>query len=171
MEGWVGEIRMFGGSFAPLGWFFCDGSFLSTTQYAVLFALIGTTYGGDGQNNFRLPDLRGRLPVHQGTGAGLTPRSLGQAFGTETVTLTADQLGGHTHPLYASGNPAGQTAPGGNLPGLAGVNVYTAATSAPVSMNTQSVAATGGGQAHNNLMPAQCVHFIICYEGAFPFRP
>ncbi|MBP7864537.1 MAG: phage tail protein [Acidobacteria bacterium] len=171
MDGFIGEIKMFGGTFAPLYWRFCDGSLLSIAEYNALYALIGTIYGGDGVSNFRLPDLRGRLPVHQGEGPGLTPRSIGQAFGTETVTLAADQLGGHTHSLSASGNPAGQTTPGGNLPGLTGVNLYTTGTSAPVSMNAASVAPAGSGQPHDNLMPALCVHFIICCEGVFPTRP
>lgn len=171
MDAFIGEIKMFGGTYAPMGWRFCDGSLLSITDYSALYALIGTTYGGDGTSNFRLPDLRGRLPVHQGTGPGLTPRVLGQAFGAETVTLTADQLGGHTHTLFASGNPAGQTTPGGNLPGVTGVNVYTTSNSARVNLNAQTITAGGSGQAHYNLMPSQCVHFIICCEGIFPSRP
>src|SRR5579871_5942504 len=116
---YVGEIRMFGGSFAPVGWFFCDGSILPIAQYDVLFALIGTPYGGDGQSTFALPDLRGRVPVHQGSGF-----TIGDLAGSEAVTLTAQQIPVHTHTPLVDANASTQNGPGGGVWGKSALNPY-----------------------------------------------
>ena len=161
---YVGEIRMFSGNFAPLGWAFCDGSVLSIADNNVLFALIGTTYGGDGVSTFVLPDLRGRAPVHQGNGF-----VIGQIGGTETVTLTVSQLPSHTHaPLAASGGsgiPA--NSPAGNVwSGWTGNQFSTQAPTAP--MSPAAVAADGGSQPHDNMVPFLAINFIISLFGIFP---
>jgi microcystin-dependent protein len=162
-EPFIGEIRMFGGNFAPFGWAFCDGQVLPISQYNALFALIGTTYGGDGQNTFNLPDLRGRLPVHQGSGF-----TIGQSAGSETVTLTVNQMPQHTHPVSArtsanAGSPSGAMY-GGNTT----ATIYTPNPSAP--MNAAMVGIGGGSQPHGNMMPYGVVSFIIALEGIFPSR-
>jgi microcystin-dependent protein len=163
-EPYVGEIRMFGGNFAPVGWRLCDGSLLPISDNEVLFTLIGTTYGGDGQSTFALPDLRGRVPVHQGS--GYYP---GQADGTETVTLTTAQFGPHSHPFLGSTDPGGQRNPTGNVPatitaGSAYVQQPAAAALAAASIQP----APGGGQPHDNMQPYLCVTFIISLAGVFP---
>jgi microcystin-dependent protein len=165
---YVGEIRIFGGNFAPAGWAFCDGSLLPISENEILFNLIGTTYGGDGQSTFALPDLRGRLPVHMGTGAGLSPFVIGQSGGVETVTLTTSQIPGHSHALLASGDNASASAAAGNV--LAQTPTYTPyiAASADTPLNAQSIAATGGSQPHSNFQPYLCVNFIISLFGIFP---
>lgn len=167
----VGEIRMFGGNFAPMDWAFCDGSTLQISQYDVLFAAIGTTYGGDGTTNFKLPDLRGRVPVHMGTGTGLTPRNIGTSFGTETETLQVAHIPAHSHAISAGG-PGTTASPGGNYPGdSSGFNLYSAATPDSL-MNQASVGSSppSPAQPHANLMPALCINFIIATNGYFPTR-
>src|SRR3954453_6845221 len=122
---YIGEIRLFGGNFAPAGWAFCDGSTLPISEYDTLFNLIGTTYGGDGQETFALPDLRGRVPVHQGTASGPTFQ-LGESGGTESVTLTAQQIPAHSHSLLASGSQGTDNSPAGRLPAVTqNVRLYT----------------------------------------------
>jgi microcystin-dependent protein len=162
---YVGEIRMFGGNFNPAGWQFCAGQLLPISNYETLFNLIGTTYGGDGQSTFALPDLRGRLPLHVGSGF-----SLGQAAGTETVTLTTQQIPAHNHILQgATGGP--QTSPATNYPGQA-VGGTGNALYGPGPGNTPlvgtSIQNTGGNQPHNNFQPYLCVSFIISMFGVFP---
>jgi microcystin-dependent protein len=169
MDPFVGEIRMFAGNFAPLGWALCDGQLLAISQNDALFSLLGTIYGGDGRTTFGLPDLRGRVPVHQGTGPGLTNRRLGEKSGTETVTLTAAQLPSHTHQLRATGDAADTAAAAGMVQAQAEDDVYS--TEAPnVNMAATAVSNTGGSQAHPNLQPFQCVHFIIALFGVYPSR-
>lgn len=174
----IGEIRMFGGNFAPLNWAFCNGQLLSISEYDALFALIGTTYGGDGQSTFGLPDLRGRIPIGEGSGPGLTPRVIGESAGTETVTLTQNQLPTHSH-------TANVTSVTGDLPGPA-INAVPAALASPgrfyaapsnvapqphtVAMNPASIGPAGGNQPHDNIMPSLCVSFIISLAGVFPSR-
>lgn len=168
----VGEIRMFGGNFAPMDWAMCDGSTLQISQYDVLYAVIGTFYGGDGTNNFKLPDLRGRVPVHMGQGPGLTPRSIGNSFGTEVETLQTVHIPSHSHAISAGG-PGTTAAPGGNYPGdSAGFSLYSTAA-ADSLMNQASVGSTPptSAQPHSNLMPSLCVNFIIATNGYFPQRP
>lgn len=165
---YVGEIRMFGGNFAPLGWAFCNGSLLSISENEALFTLIGTTYGGDGETTFAVPDLRGRLPVHQGAGPDGTTYSVGQSGGEERVTLTTNQLPNHTHPMRAAAIAGNQTSPGGHLPAnTTGVALYI--NDPPDgNMNAQSIASAGGGQPHENMQPYLPLSFIISLFGFFP---
>ncbi len=169
-EPFVGEIRMFAGDFAPRGWAFCDGQLLAVSQNDALFSLLGTVYGGDGRTTFGLPDLRGRIPIHAGTGPGLSPRRLGAKFGTEEETLTVNQLPSHTHPLQASTNIADETAPQGNVLGqLNAAELYFSAD-ATVNFSPNAITGTGGTQSHFNLMPFLCVNFIIALFGIYPSR-
>ena len=160
---YVGEIRMFAGNFAPAGWMFCEGQLLPISEYETLFNLIGTTYGGDGQNTFALPDLRGRIPLHMGSGF-----TLAETGGVETVTLTVSQIPAHSHPVLATLNQGNATQPQGNVPAQnASVTVYRAQV--PVTQfSTQAVGSTGGSQPHNNFQPYLCVDFIISLFGIFP---
>ena len=160
---YVGEIRMFAGNFAPAGWMFCEGQILPISENETLFQLIGTTYGGDGQSTFALPDLRGRVPIHQGNGF-----TLAETGGVETVTLTVSQMPAHSHPLVATTSVATQQNVSPNLFGEATlfnpyINVAPTAAMAP-----QSVGTTGGSQPHNNFQPYLCVDFIISLFGIFP---
>ena len=161
---YVGEIRMFGGNFAPAGWMFCEGQLLPISENETLFQLIGTTYGGDGQAIFALPDLRGRIPIHQG--AGLT---LAESGGTESVTLTQNQIPAHSHALVASANAAQLSAgPNGSVLADAGATLLYAGAAPSVSMNPSAIGATGGSQPHENMAPYLCVSFIISLFGIFP---
>jgi microcystin-dependent protein len=165
----VGEIRMFGGNFAPAGWALCDGSLLPISENEMLFQLIGTTYGGDGQSTFGLPDLRGRVPIHQGTGTGLSSRILGQMGGVENVTLTPSQIPSHNHPLVAAGAAAQATAePTGSLPAIANTDLYSAPKSGTLAMDPAAVGDSGSSEAHTNVAPFLCVNFIISLFGIFP---
>lgn len=165
---YIGEIRLFAGNFAPAGWEFCDGRLLPIGENEALFTLIGTTYGGDGESTFALPDLRGRLPIHLGQGPGLSNRSLGETVGVETVTLGVNQLPAHGHSLFASSNTANATDPAGRVTAnAAAVSIYGAgAPNQP--LNAQAITQTGGGQAHDNLMPSLCLSFIISLYGIYP---
>ena len=164
----VGEIRMFGGNFPPVGWAFCDGQLLSIAQNDVLFALIGTTYGGDGQSTFALPDLRGRIPVHTGQGAawGFT---IGQSGGIEAVTLTVPQTPLHTHPLNASTAAASPTAvPAGSKVAATSATMIYSSSPSGASMSPSAVSIAGGNQPHENMAPFLSVSFIISLFGIFP---
>jgi len=160
---YIGEIRMFAGNFAPAGWMFCEGQLLPISDFDTLFNLIGTTYGGDGQSTFALPDLRGRLPIHIGSGFVLA-----ETGGVEEVTLTTPQIPSHSHPLLASGNNGDVNEPQNKLTAQnQTVQVYRA--QAPnVNFNAQCVGSTGGSQPHNNFQPYLCVDFIISLFGIFP---
>ncbi|MGH9277496.1 MAG: phage tail protein [Acidimicrobiales bacterium] len=160
---YVGEIRMFAGNFAPNGWMFCEGQLLPISENQVLFQLIGTTYGGDGESTFALPDLRGRLPIHQGGGFVLA-----ETGGAEEITLTVNQVPGHTHALVASSNNASSTNASGNV--LATTPTYTPyiADVANTALVATSVGSTGGSQPHTNFQPYLCVNFIISLFGIFP---
>lgn len=162
----VGEIRMFGGNFAPAGWMLCQGQLLPISENETLFNLIGTTYGGDGQSTFGLPNLQSRIPVHVGTQGG-SSYTLGQTGGVETVTLTSSQIPSHSHvPQGQSGN--GSAAPGGGVwAASATQNIYTDVAPA-VNMNPAAIGSTGGSQPHNNMMPYLAVNFIISLFGVFP---
>lgn len=164
----IGEIRMFGGNFAPTGWAFCDGSEMAISQNDTLFNLIGTTYGGDGVTTFNLPDLRGRLPVHQGTGSEGAVYALGQTGGVETVTLTAQQMPSHLHAPAAASADGTQGGPGGNvLAGSSSVALYS--SDAPnTTLDPSVVANAGGSQPHDNRQPSLCVSFIISLFGIYP---
>jgi microcystin-dependent protein len=166
----VGEIRMFGGNFPPSGWALCNGQLLSIAQNEALFNLIGTTYGGDGQSTFQLPDLRGRVPIHQGQGLGLSSYVMGQIGGAETVTLTASQMPAHSHQFVASTSNVLDTPAGDVLsspPPASGVELY-AEGSPNGLLNPNSNIASGESQAHSNLMPYLTTNFIISLFGIFP---
>jgi microcystin-dependent protein len=173
-EPYIGEIRMFsfGSRGAPNGWQACDGSLLPISQYDVLFALIGTTYGGDGQTTFGVPDLRGRLPIHQGTGPGLSNYVIGQMAGTETATVLPTQMPAHTHTLVATTGAASSLTPGSTLlPGaVSGDSFYVSdvAAATQVPMSTQSISLAGGSQPHENTMPTLTVQYCIAWSGIFP---
>ena len=168
----LGEIRLFGGNFAPRGWALCDGQLLPIAQNAALFSLLGTTYGGDGRNTFALPDLRGRVPLHAGRGPGLTERRLGAHGGVEQVTLNAAEIPPHNHSLQASAAAGGLASPLGALLGAGEEMVRTPYTldGGGVAMAPGSIANTGGGQPHTNVQPFLTVHYIIALQGVFPAR-
>jgi microcystin-dependent protein len=161
---YVGEIRMFAGNFAPAGWMFCEGQLLPISEYETLFNLIGTTYGGDGQSTFALPDLRGRVPVHQGNGF-----TLAETGGVEEVTVTVPQIPAHAHALLAVGDQRGSQAnPAGNLLAQS-FNVTPFINDAPTgAMNAAAITSIGGSQPHTNLQPYLCVDFILSLFGIFP---
>ena len=166
---YVGEIRMFAGNFAPAGWMFCHGDTLPISENDVLFQLIGTTYGGDGQETFNLPDLRGRSPVHRGQGPGLSQNyQIGETFGTETVTLTINQMPAHSHPFLASTALGGTANPDGQvLAQPSDIRMYIRdAPAAPLPANTLS--SVGGSQPHDNRPPTLVISFIISLYGIFP---
>jgi microcystin-dependent protein len=168
----VGEIRMFGGNFAPAGWMFCEGQLLPISEYDTLFNLIGTTYGGDGQETFALPDLRGRLPMHQGqskAGGNITYQ-LAEQGGVETVTLTVQQIPVHNHGFVCSTSPAASKTPVNQVPALAqAATITTYGTDAPlVQLSPQSIGPAGGSQPHDNFQPYLCIDFIISLFGIFP---
>lgn len=165
-EPFIGTVIVFGGSFAPVGWLTCDGSLQAIEQYQALYALIGTTYGGDGQSTFGLPDLRGRMPL----GMGLN-YSIGQAAGSEQVTLTAQTMPMHAHQVNASNSNAGSTDPTNNFLGTqTNLQEYIAGSSATSIMNGTSIAASQGGQPHANIMPSMAMNYIIATDGIFPPR-
>ncbi len=170
----IGEIRTTGHNFAPRGWAFCDGSLLAIAENEALFSLIGTTYGGNGQTTFALPDLRGRVVIGTGQGPGLaTNYALGQPGGTEEVTLTANHLPAHRHTLQASSSSSGAvSAPAGLVPSAnsnSGVFPYAASTATPqVSMAAAAVSSVGSNQPHENMPPFLCLSHIIALEGIYP---
>jgi microcystin-dependent protein len=161
---YVGEIRMFAGNFAPAGWMFCEGQLLPISENETLFNLIGTTYGGDGQSTFALPDLRGRIPIHQGNGF-----ILAETGGAEEITLTVNQIAAHSHAFLASNDTATAVSPGGNLPATTNVakKIYADAAS-PTTPMAPSIGPTGGSQPHTNFQPYLCINFIISLFGIFP---
>ncbi|SDD45779.1 phage tail protein [Aquimonas voraii] len=171
---YIGEIRMlaFGTRGAPTGWQACDGSLLPIVQYDALFALIGTTYGGDGQTTFAVPDLRGRVPIHQGQGGGQSIYVIGQRAGAETVTLLPSQMPAHTHTLVATTGASTAVTPGADLlPGtVAGDTFYvnTITGNNAAAMSPQMLTAAGSSQPHENCMPTLTVQFCISLFGIFP---
>jgi len=185
MDYYVGEIRAFAGNYAPQDWVLCDGSALSIANFEVLFTLIGTTYGGTGQTTFNVPDLRGRLAIGQGTGAGLTARILGQSIGSEGASLVAANVPAHSHSMNISNGTATAALPttGSYLAGLAipsatGTNPvgYVSANANPAptvkAMGAAAIAnSTGTGAPHANVMPVVAISYIICTQGLFPPQP
>jgi microcystin-dependent protein len=159
---YVGEIRLFAGNFAPSGWEVCQGQTLAIADNEALFQLIGTTYGGDGQTTFNLPDLRSRVPVHVGSGY-----VLGQDGGVETVTLTASQIPAHTHAAQATANSAASPDPGGNVWATASDTPYSTSTPS-AAMSAEAIGSAGGGQPHDNMLPFVAVNFIISLYGTYP---
>ena len=161
----IGQIVLFAGNFAPRGWALCNGQLLPISQNTALFSILGTTYGGNGQTTFALPDLRGRVAVSSGQGPGLTPRSLGEMAGSETVTLTASQMPAHTHAVNATNNGQTTNRPQSAVPAKGG----TYSTASPdTTMN--AVGNAGGSQPHDNLPPYTTLNYIIALEGIFPSR-
>jgi microcystin-dependent protein len=164
----VGEIRMFGGNFAPAGWAFCQGQTLPISENDVLFTLIGTTYGGDGQETFNLPDLQGRLPVHAGTAKSGTTYQLGEKGGVESVTLTTNQIPIHNHSWLVSNGVSAQTNPTNNVVSQSSQAQIYIDDVPNVNMATNTIAPEGGSQPHDNFQPYLCVSFIISLFGVFP---
>ncbi|WP_207671355.1 phage tail protein [Paenibacillus cymbidii] len=172
MDPYIGEIRLFAGSYAPQGWAFCNGDTLQVYQNQALYTIIGNMYGGTAGQTFNLPDLRGTVPMHWGTGAGLTPRKLPETGGTQTETITLDQMPNHTHSpqnqtTANETNPNGAVyanSPGGKFP----VKAYSQNADTP--MNVQAISAVGGNQAHNNMQPTVAINFIIALEGVYPLK-
>ena len=170
----TGEIRIFSGSYAPRDWAVCDGTLMSIQQNPTLYSIIGVQFGGDGKNTFGLPNLNGMAPLHQGTGTGLTPRSVGQGGGSKTVTLTTATMPNHTHAalaLAASGNinhPDGALWAENVIAGRTPLPQLQYATVANATMNPAALAATGGSTAHNNMQPYLPLCFIICLSGEYP---
>jgi microcystin-dependent protein len=162
-EPFVGEIRMFAGNFAPAGWMFCEGQLLSIDENQTLFQLLGTTYGGDGQSTFALPDLRGRIPLHQGNGMNLA-----ETGGAEEITLTVAQIPAHSHPFLATQDAGTKNSPAGGVVATS-LNVTPYVDDLPgADLNPGAIAQTGGSQPHPNLQPYLCVDFIISLFGLFP---
>jgi microcystin-dependent protein len=160
---YVGEIRMFAGNFAPAGWMFCEGQLLPISENETLFQLIGTTYGGDGQSTFALPDLRGRIPLHQGNGF-----ILAETGGAEEITLTVQQIPSHTHPEIVSTSVAAETNPTNNMPSQSTQATLYFEDDPNVNMSASAVGPVGGSQPHTNMQPYLCVDFIISLFGLFP---
>lgn len=166
---YIGEIRMFAGTFAPVGWAFCDGQLLPISQHDALFNLIGITYGGDGQTTFALPDLRGRIPVGQGSLFGQHDFLVGETGGAEEVTLTTSQIPSHHHPWTVVGDRSGTSAvPAGARPAQS-TSVTPYLQESPINaLAADAATPTGGSQPHSNLQPYLCVHFIISLDGEYP---
>lgn len=167
-EPYIGEIRMFGGNFPPNGWMFCEGQTLPISENDALFTLIGTTYGGDGQETFNLPNLASRVPIHMGTGPDGTTYQLGEMAGTEQETLTVQQIPNHTHSLTGSTGTATSQVPTNLLAATAQANTYFNAPDAPANLSPQAIGPAGGSQPHENTQPFLCINFIISLFGVFP---
>ena len=175
----LGEVRMFGGNFAPVDWAFCNGQILSIAQYTALFSLIGTTYGGDGVTTFALPNMQSRVPMHYGQGPGLSPRVMGEMAGTEEVTLLLNQMPAHNHMALASldtgslHGPDNTAVPATPAAGSGAVDLYATTGANPLTitpMAPQMIGIDGGGLPHDNMMPYLCVSFIIALQGLYPSR-
>jgi microcystin-dependent protein len=175
-EPFLGEIRMFSGNFAPSGWAFCNGQQLAISQNTALFSLLGTFYGGNGTTTFALPNLTGCAPLHQGTGPGLTPRTVGETIGDVNVTLTVGEMPLHTHQAVAStdagsiGDPTGNVWAEAPSSGPHAPHKPLYASAPDVTMNVQALPIVGGGQPHKNMQPYLALNFIIALQGIFPIR-
>lgn len=168
----IGDIKMFAGNFAPRNWAFCNGQILSISQNTALFSILGVTYGGNGQTTFGLPDLRGRVPIHSGNsqGPGLSNYTLGQAAGTENVTLLTNQMPAHNHLLSASSSAGTSASPNNGFPAVLDAGNGYAASSNGAALNAAAIGTAGGNQPHPNVQPYLAVNFIICLFGIFPSR-
>jgi microcystin-dependent protein len=169
MDPFLGQIIMFAGNFAPRGWALCDGQLLPIAANQALFSILGTTYGGDGKTTFALPDLRGRVAIHPGQGPGLTPRRLGEKAGTETVSMTVNNLPPHNPAMNVVNGDAKAATPAGNLPGNAQTQLYSSGQPS-AQMNAQAIGNTGEGQPVPVVQPFECVNYIIALQGIFPSR-
>lgn len=165
---YIGEIRLFAGNFNPNGWMFCEGQLLPISENETLFQVIGTTYGGDGEATFALPNLSSRVPIHRGTGPSGVTHPIGEAAGTEQETLTVQQIPVHTHAMLHSSEPAGQTSPANEVLGTGGTISLFRAPSPNTTMNPAMITPVGGSQPHTNLQPYLCLNFIISLFGLFP---
>lgn len=167
----VGEVRIFGGNFAPTGWFFCDGQLLPIASYTALFSLLGTNFGGNGTTTFGLPDLRGRTPIGPGQGPGLTSRVVGQALGVESHALTTAETPAHTHALRAASSNGTSDRPAGNVMARSAAAIPHYGATADTDLAPAAVGASGGSQPHNNMQPYQTLTYIIAHQGVYPPRP
>ena len=168
----VAEIRIFPFTFAPRGWALCNGQLLPISQNTALFSLLGTTYGGNGQSTFALPDLQGAVPLHPGQGPGLSLYDLGQTGGSEFVALQPSEMPAHTHTVSASTSPANRTAPAGNSVARAsGATPYIPPGGGTTSLAPEAMSVAGGGLPHNNMQPYLTLNFCIALQGIFPPRP
>ncbi len=167
---YLGAITLFAGNFAPSGYQFCNGQLLSISNNTALFSLLGTTYGGDGQNTFALPDLRGRVPIHFGQGPGLSNYNLGQSAGLENHTLSPAQLPSHAHAINAVPSSGASTTPSGNLLAIGGKPEYYSTASANTTMNASMVGSAGGGQPFSILSPYLAITYVIAVVGIYPSR-
>lgn len=172
---YVGEIRIFAGQKPPQNWLLCDGTALPISGYEVLFALLGTIWGGDGRTNFKIPDLRGRLVVGQGSGTNLTPRVLGQTGGVEAVALTQAEIPAHTHAFNTSTATAMTATPGATVMPAALSASYVGylpanQQSATVSFDSSMIQSTGSNGAHGNVMPYVALNYMICFQGTYPVQ-
>jgi microcystin-dependent protein len=174
-EPFIGQVMLFAGNYPPRGWAFCQGQLLSIAQNTALFSILGTTYGGNGQTTFALPDLRGRVAMHPGQGPGLSPRNLGEQGGQENVTLLQMQMPAHNHPVNANGADGSASSPQGNFNAttydpstLNPLNSYS--NSSNTTMSASAIGIAGGSQPHQNMPPYTCLNFIIALEGLFPSR-
>ena len=165
---YVGEIRLFAGNFPPNGWMFCDGQSLPISENEVLFQLIGTTYGGDGESTFALPNLQSRVPVHFGSGNTGVTYQIGESAGVESVTLSVQQIPNHTHPMSASTNVAQDTSPSGKVVAQSGTALLYIQDTTDTDFSNQSMTPVGGSQPHDNMQPFLCINFIISLFGVFP---
>src|SRR5687768_477778 len=169
MAPYVGEIRMFAGNFPPNGWMFCEGQTLPISENEVLFQLIGTTYGGDGEETFNLPNLASRVPIHMGTGPDGTTYQIGEMAGTEQETLSIQQIPNHTHPLVASTVNGTSTNPAGNVLAASTSSVKPYIVDGPTTnLNSAAITPAGGSQPHENTQPFICINYIISLFGVFP---
>lgn len=171
-EPFLGEIRMFGGNFAPRGWAMCNGQILAISTNTALFALLGTTYGGNGQTTFALPDLRGRVPIHMGQGPGLSPYSEGQQGGVENVTLTTTQMPVHTHTAHPNSRSGNVSDPQDSVPAQTPIEnpIYRATADPAAFLDAGFIGTAGGSQPHQNIQPYLVINFIIALQGIFPSR-
>lgn len=169
-EPFIGEIRMFGGNFAPVNWAICNGALLQVSQYDALFSLLGSIYGGNGRTTFALPDLRGRMPIHSGSGPGLSPRNIGSKGGSETVSLTVNNLPSHTHVWKASGTAGNSGQPTEKVLATAPNPIYVDDISSTTNMSSSMIDNTGEASSVNNLMPYLAINFIIALQGIYPSR-
>jgi len=169
-EPFIGEIQIFAGNFAPTGWAFCDGQLLPIASNTALFSLLGTTYGGNGQTTFALPDLRGRVPIHPGQGPGLSPRSLGESAGVENVTLATTEMAAHAHTLGASSASGSSDSPAGKVAARSPAAIPQYAAVANANLAATAIGSAGGSQPHNNMQPYLALTYIIALTGIFPSR-
>ncbi|PXW72740.1 microcystin-dependent protein [Loktanella sp. PT4BL] len=174
MEPFIAQIMLFGGNFAPRGWAFCDGQLLPISSNSALFSIIGTAFGGDGRTTFALPDLRGRVPMHAGTGPGLSPRRIGESIGVEDVALVASQMPSHSHEMLVASAAAANNRAADDAIGRSDIYVNNdpsdPTTQPSIVLNSRTIGSAGGSQRHENMQPTLCINYIIALQGIFPSR-